>query len=88
MGPLTIIYLLHNFLNSNSWIIQFFCGPFSFELDRFDCVTGPFQPVELFKLCPYHNQYLLVPSVCGFLFNSAVRNSGSRAVASKDKTIN
>ena len=24
MGPLTIIYLLHNFHNSNSWIIKFF----------------------------------------------------------------
>ena len=38
MGPLTIIYLLHNFSNSNSWIIRFFLGgPFSFELDKFDC---------------------------------------------------
>ena len=39
MGPLTIIYLLHNFPNLNSWIIQFFFGgPFSFELDKFDCI--------------------------------------------------
>ena len=39
MGPLTIIYLLHNFHNSNSWIIQFFFCPFSFELDKFDCTV-------------------------------------------------
>jgi hypothetical protein len=39
MGPLTIIYLLHNFHNSNSWIIRFFfLNPFSFELDKFDCI--------------------------------------------------
>ena len=43
MGPLIIIYLLHNFPNSNSWIIQFFDGPFSFELDKFDrTITGGF----------------------------------------------
>ena len=41
MGPLTIIYLLHNFHNSNSWIIRFFFGgPFSFELDKFDCTSN------------------------------------------------
>ena len=38
MGPLTHSNLLHNFPNSNSWIIRFFCGPFSFELDKFDCI--------------------------------------------------
>ena len=38
MGPLTIIYLLNNFPNLNSWIIDFFGGPFSFELDKFDCI--------------------------------------------------
>ena len=38
MGPLTIVYLLHNFHNSNYWIIQFFCGSFSFESDKFDCI--------------------------------------------------
>ena len=38
MGPLTIVYLLHNFHNSNYWIIQFFCGSFSFELDKFDYI--------------------------------------------------
>ena len=44
MGPLTIIYLLHNFLNSNSWIIRFFSGgPFSFELDNFDCTKFYYQ---------------------------------------------
>ena len=41
MGSLTIIYLLHNFPNSNSWIIQFiFGGPLSFELDKFDCISN------------------------------------------------
>ena len=40
MGPLTIIYLLHNFPNSNSRIIRFFFGDsFSFELDKFDYIT-------------------------------------------------
>jgi hypothetical protein len=41
MGPLTIIYLLYNFHNSNSWIIAFFFfgGPSSFELDKFDCIS-------------------------------------------------
>ena len=45
MGPLTIIYLLHNFHNSNSWIIRspppsffFGGGPFSLELNKFDCI--------------------------------------------------
>ena len=38
MCPLTIIYLLHNFHNSNSWIIRFLLVvPFRFELDKFDC---------------------------------------------------
>ena len=39
--PLTIIYLLHNIHNSNSWIIRFcWGGPFSFKLDKFDCTTS------------------------------------------------
>ena len=40
MGPLTHSNLLHNFPNLNYWIIQFFFGgPFSFELDKFDCTS-------------------------------------------------
>ena len=37
MAPLTMIYLLHTFPNSNYWKIRLFGGPFSFELDKFDC---------------------------------------------------
>ena len=37
MGPLTIIYLLYNFSNSNSWMIRFFFGgTLIFDLDKFD----------------------------------------------------
>ena len=47
MGPLTIVYLLHNFPNLNSWIIDFFFGgPFSFEFDKFDCTRNIFWGVK------------------------------------------
>ena len=41
MGTLTITYLVHNFPTLNSWINRFFFfgGPFSFELDKFDCTS-------------------------------------------------
>ena len=54
MGPLTIIYLLHNFHNSNSWIIRFFCGgPFSLELGKFDCIFSGLGKFRDDKDIPY-----------------------------------
>ena len=58
MGPPKIMYLLHNFPNLNSWIILFFffCGPFGFELDKFDC-TDIAIPKHSTK-CRYHFRFV------------------------------
>ena len=68
MGPLTIIYLLRNFTNSNSWIINFFFfgGPFSFELDKFDCTKNDLKNYDITcRLRLSDPRWGLVPGCCG-----------------------
>jgi len=78
MGPLTIIYFLHNFPNWNCWIFQFlFGGPFSFELYKIDCImkytnTDPFVIVTVNCVLPHTDQYAE---------GIGRRNSSKRAIA-------